>query len=170
MFDWLHYVGRPRSVIVLESDLPAIQMRWLQEAFPDTRFIGVVRNGYAVAQGLRLKEGYTIDRCARHWNVANTVMLRDAPYIRRFMLVRYENFVTDPMTVARDVASFIGIDPAPVYPRILSGWRLGNTDLQPSLLHDGNPALFAQLTPNDISTITTNARDMLTELGYSSLT
>ena len=30
-------------------------MRWLQEVFPNSCFIGVVRNGFAVAEGIKRK-------------------------------------------------------------------------------------------------------------------
>ena len=169
-FDWLHHARRARPLIVLESDLPAIQMRWLQQVFPDTRFIGVVRNGYAVAEGIRMKEGYPIDRCARQWSVANSVMLRDATLVRHFMLVKYETFVAEPMKVAGDVARFIGIDAAPLKPFAVNGWRLGNTDRQPSVLRDDNSTLLARLTPSEIGLIATNARDMLDRLGYEAPT
>jgi hypothetical protein len=162
----MHSSETSRPVIILESDLPAVQMRWLQVVIPNSRFIGVVRNGYAVAEGLRLKEGYGIERCARQWNTANEVMLQDASKVQHFMLVRYEDFVTQPMAIAEQLASFIGIDADPLRPLVVTGWCLGNTDQAPTTLRDANPELFTRLSPADVATIRGHAQPMLDELGY----
>jgi len=166
-FDWLHFYPRPRRVIMVESDLPAIQMRWLQEVFSNARLVAVVRNGYAVAEGLRMKEGYAIDRCARQWRLSTAVMLNDEPFIRAFHLVHYEEFVERPEAVTRKLCSFLGLDPSPLLPLLGSGWRLGNNDPTVSLLRDGNRELIGRLTSEELSVIRQNAADVLDRCGYT---
>ena len=75
----------------------------------------MVRNGYAVAEGIRIKEGYPIERCARHWAIANRVMLDDAEYVRNFKLLRYEEFTQGPSALVRELARWIGLDGPPVH-------------------------------------------------------
>jgi sulfotransferase family protein len=165
-FDWLHHAPVARPVMVVESDLHAVQMRWLQGIFPDARFIGMVRNGYAVAEGLRLKEGYAIERCARHWRRASELMLADARVVRAFHLVRYEDFVQRPREVAVALADFAGVDAAPLLRATELGWRLGNTDTSASRLRDANPELIDALEVADVQAITVTAFDMLQRLEY----
>jgi hypothetical protein len=56
LFDWLEALGTPLSPRILEKTTAnAVRMRWLHQAFPRSAFIGVVRNGYAVAEGIRRK-------------------------------------------------------------------------------------------------------------------
>ncbi len=166
VFDWLHYSRWPRRIILVESDLPAIQMRWLQKVFRNSYFIGVVRNGYAVAEAIRLKEGYSIERCARQWNVANKVMLKDATFVQNFRMMRYEDFVANPMRFVEELATFVGIDTAPLRPFVMNGWRLGNTDSSPSKLRNANSELIEQLSSDDIEDISATASEMLAYLGY----
>ena len=165
-FDWLRYDPSPRPVMVVESDIPAVQMRWLQEVFPHACFIGMVRNGYAVAEGLRLKEGYAIERCARQWSLANYVMLADTKFVPAFRLVRYEDFVHWPRETALELADFVGLDAAPLVQATEQGWRLGNTDSAPSRLYDANGELIERLAPAEVDAVTTAAFDMLERLDY----
>ncbi len=166
-FDWLCYHRNPRRMLVLESDIPAIQMRWLQEVFPGAALVGVVRNGFSVAEGLRRKEGYSIDRCARQWATSTRIMLEDAPRLHRFHLVRYEDLVARPIEVVNSLCHFLGLDPDSLIPFIERGWRMGNTDRHVSILRDGNAELIRSLSRDDIARIAENASGMLVTLGYS---
>ncbi len=166
-FDWLALADPANEIIVVESDLPAVQMRWLQGIFSDSYFIGVVRNAYAVAAALRLKEGYAIDRCARQWARSNETMLADAPFVRNFHLVRYEDFVARPLEVTEKISGFAGLDQEPLRTIVKVGWRLGNTDTRPSTLRNANPELISALTAEDRALIATHASAVLVNLGYS---
>ncbi len=165
-FDWLHYHRQPRRVIMIESDLSAVQMRWLQVVFPNARMIAMVRNGYAVAEALRLKEGYAIDRCARQWRVATMTMLADLPAIQRHKVVTYEAFTGDPQGVTEDICEFIGVDPSPLAQCLQSGWRLGNADLHASLLRNDNAELLGRLTRDEALAIQNAAGELLVRFGY----
>jgi len=167
VFDWLTFRWRPGPVIVVESDLPAVQTRWLQAVLPTARFIGMVRNGYAVAQGLRLKEGFSIERCARQWSHATELMLDDAAVLRHFLLVTYEEFTAAPLATAARIAAFIGIDVEPVQPFIASGWRLGNDDRVGSALRNANAELIGALSAEDRTTVRRVAGRTLERLSYA---
>jgi hypothetical protein len=170
IFDWLTFNRRPKPVIVVESDVQAIQMRWLQHVFPHARFVAMVRNGYAVAEALREKEGYAIERCARQWSSANAQMLGDAPHVAHCMVVRYEDFVADPATVVAGLAEFMGLDAAPLERVIQRGWSLGNGTSRVSTLRDANGDMLARLSATDAAAITAVARPMLETLRYPLLT
>lgn len=167
-YDWMSYRRFPRMVILVESDLAAAQMPWLQSMFRESYFVGIVRNGYAVSEGIRLKGGYSIERCARHWNAVNRVMLDDAKLIRNFRLVQYERFIEHPMEVVKDVASLIGIDPAPLQPVVQNGWFLGNEDKKPSKLRDANADLIDACEAISSEGVSTHAAEMLAHFNYSS--
>jgi hypothetical protein len=141
-------------------------MRWFQEILADCFFIGMIRNGYAVAEGIRQKEGYPIERCARHWVIANRVMLDDAQYVRNFKLLRYEDFTQDPSAHARGIAHWIGLDPGPLEPALASGWRLQNTDVVPSKIRNANAELLARLSPDEVVRIAAQAGELLQRLHY----
>lgn len=164
-FDWLHYAPS-RPAMVIESDLPSVQMRWLQAVFTNSYFVGVVRNGYAVAEGIRRKEGYAIRRCARQWNLATKTMMADAGRMRRFRLVRYEELMSRPAHTIRTLGSWLGIDPEPIVPVATMGWRMGNTDRDTSYPRNANLDLIQSLSASELDEITREAAEMLEQLGY----
>ncbi len=168
-YDWLSYRRFPRMVILVESDLAAAQMPWLQSVFRESYFVGIVRNGYAVAEGIRLKEGYAIERCARHWNAVNRIMLGDAKLMRSFRLVQYERFIEHPMEAAKELAALIGIDPGPLEPFARTGWYLGNEDKKASRLRNANADLVQAYAASSIDKVAAHAAEMLAHFDYSPL-
>jgi len=164
-FDWLNQIDSSPYVVV-ESDVAAAQGRWLQRTFPGCAVVGILRNGYAVARGIWLKERYSIDRCAAHWRAVNTTMMGDAERMERFMLLRYEDLVRAPHATIANLARFLGIDFDPLRRGIDAGWRLGNLDVSTAQLADRNPSLIAELSVDDVQTITRCAGDLLRQLGY----
>lgn len=166
-FDWLRQAETPVKRIIVEKSPPdAIRARWLQHAFPDSYFIGIVRSGYAVVEGIRRRQGYPVERCARHWELANRLMLEDSTQLRRFLLVRYEDLFDRLPVMAKAIGQFLGIDAAP-----LEGVRelelsVHNMDDATTRLTDYNRRSLANLSAADLAAIDAVAGPMLDRLGY----
>lgn len=161
MFDWLRQMQRPVCADILEKT-PAnvVRLRWLERAFPGAAFIGVVRNGYAVAEGIRRKGGKSIQRGARHWSRVNEIMLDDARYLSRFLLVRYEEFVDAPAQTLPRLAQFLGQPLAPLqaaFERPEQGSGAVRNQNEPSL---------GRLSAHERQLIERDAGSMLQRLGY----
>ena len=80
-----------RKPILLEKSPPnGARTRWLQAHFENAYFIAIVRNGYAVAAGIRKKaephhiagERWPIEMAAYQWARSNEVLLEDAAHLR----------------------------------------------------------------------------------------
>ena len=99
----------PGSMVVEKSTTNAVRMRWLQAAFPGSRFVGLVRNGYAVTEGIKRKGHKSVERAARHWRAVNEIMLLDAEEIQEFLLLRYEDLVSGEAQALGRLAAFLGI-------------------------------------------------------------
>jgi len=168
VYDWVAAVRPLSRPYVLEKAPPdMICSRWFQEVFPNARFIGLVRNGYAVAEGMNRREGYSLDRCARHWNTANKIMLDDVAHLQRFQLVHYEDITRDPGTVMRQICQFLGIDSRPLQAVIAQEWKVHNMDNAAAKIQDFNGRSLARLSPRDIETINRHAGEMLARFGYA---
>jgi hypothetical protein len=165
--DWLQHAEPPwRRFLVEKSPADSIRALWLQAVFPDSWFIAIVRSGYAVAEGVRRREGYPLERCARHWSVANRLMLEDAERLRRFLLIRYEDLIVAPAGVARAMGDFLGVDPGPMESFGDSQLTVHNMDGSPSTLRDYNARSLERLSEAEIATINQHAGEMLERLGY----
>lgn len=76
-------------------------MLFLQEYFQPAYFIYIVRNGYAVAEGIRRKadlrrwknpfydKNYPIELCAKQWRKTDELVEQDRRHIRRFLQIYY---------------------------------------------------------------------------------
>lgn len=111
LHDWMGTLRLPlREIIVEKTPANAVRMRWLQKAFPHCCFIGLIRNGYAVAEGIQRKSNQPVERGAQHWNIVNRIMVEDAKHIKHYLELRYEDLVDRPAESAKRLAQFIGLD------------------------------------------------------------
>ena len=167
-FDWLRQAETPVKRIIVEKSPPdAIRARWLQRVFPDSSFIGIVRNGYAVVEGIRRRQGYPVERCARHWELANRLMLDDATRLRRFLLVRYEDLFDRLPAMADAIGRFLGLDAAPLMRVRDLELSVHNMDGVATGLTDYNRRSLANLSAADTAAVDAVAGTMLDRLGYA---
>lgn len=167
IYDWISALRIPSRPLVLEKAPPdMICSRWFQAVFPDASFIGLVRNGYAVAEGIKRREGYPLERCARHWNTANKIMLDDSAYLKRFMLVRYEDLIKAPRKTVKQICQFLRIDSSLVEAATEAEWQVHNLENAPAKIQDFNVKSLASLSRNDVEVIKLHASEMLERFAY----
>jgi hypothetical protein len=109
--DWAEYWDTSKRVLFEKCPANATRMRLLQAAFPDARFMGIVRNPYVVCEGIRRRRGHPLEDCARHWREANRIMLEDAGHVNHFLLISYEYLTKSLNEAMEEVWSFLEIPP-----------------------------------------------------------
>jgi hypothetical protein len=107
------------------------------EWFPEARIIGIVRDGRDVVRSI-MTAPWTAHRCLRRqcWKWARSAELSRRfakSYPQNFMLIRYEDLVSEPEKMLRGVDAFLGIPfeaqqiddcgPSPVVPERERGWK-----------------------------------------------
>ena len=132
-------------------------MRWLQRAFPGAAFLGIVRNGFAVVEGIKRKGGKTVLRGARHWRKVNEIMLDDAKHVKKFLLVRYEDFVAAPREMLSRIAEFLNL-------------QMDDIGSARTSIRDMNAWSIDRLDQAELRVITREAGDFLATMGYARLT
>lgn len=167
VFDWVSQAERPLRRFIAEKSPPdTLRSRWLQRVFPAAWFIAIVRSGFAVAEGIRRRQGYDLERCARHWSLANQLMLEDAGHLRRFLLVRYEDLLGDFPALADSIAAFLQVDRRPLLAFPGRELTVHNMDDAAARLSDYNRRSLANLSAADLDAIERGAGPMLERLGY----
>lgn len=107
---WASKYNDVKRPVLLEKSPPnTVRLRWLQENFPNAYFIGIHRNGYTVAEGIRRKAGHMVDLGARQWANANHILLEDLQKMQRKMLISYESLTEDTEESIQKICQFIGI-------------------------------------------------------------
>lgn len=77
--------------ILLEKSPPnPIRAELLDENFPGAYYISMQRNPYAVCEGIRRRQGYTLERCAEHWGRVAQHQVRNLNNLKNIIHVSYE--------------------------------------------------------------------------------
>jgi len=162
-----------RKPVLLEKSPPnAAKTRWLQKHFENAHFVGIVRNGYAVSEGIsrkaeprHLADGWPIEMSAYQWKRSNEILIRDAEYLKKFIWVKYEDLAADTLGTLNKIAEFIGV--ARFEGNELGrSWKIHERD---EAIRDMNEASIAKLQPGDIEAINQVAGNLLTSFGYKLL-
>ncbi len=161
---WAFFMNDPSREIYLEKSPPnAVRTRWLQQHFPEAYFVGLVRNGYAVAEGIARRVGVSIEDAARQWNACVDIMLGDFEYLQRKTLVRYEDLIAEPDSVVARVLDMLGVDKA-IEPLRSREYRIHGQ--RQAVKERMNERSIKSLSEEDLKIIEGIARANLARFGY----
>lgn len=160
-----------RKPVLLEKSPPnAARTRWLEKHFENAHFVAIVRNGYAVAAGIRRKaeprhlvgERWPIEMAAYQWERSNEILLEDAALLEHVHWLRYEELTSNPSEALGSALDFLGLD---LEPQVISGDALRIHE-RTGPLRDLNAASIEALDARDIAAINEVAVPMLRQFGY----
>lgn len=134
---WSRYWDLDRPVLIEKSPPNLIRTRFLQELYPDARFLVIVRHPAITALATRkLSTNRLMRRLHRapalpgildHWFAAHRALASDLPHLRRRRVIRWEELTAAPGQVLAEVSSFLGVSPdvpAPALdPRVDGAYR-----------------------------------------------
>jgi len=152
----------------------ATRMEFLQEYFKPAYFIHIIRNGYAVAEGIRRKSNlsrwknpyykttYPITLCAEQWVASDRLISHTSKKLSNFLEIYYEDLCSQPALTMTRITDFLKIEPLP------SGLfgRKWTVHEKVAPLHNMNESSFKRLSVEDIEKINHVAGDCLAKHGY----
>lgn len=170
----LSFARRP---LLLEKSIANVaRMPFIQAHFRPAYFIYIVRNGYAVSEGLRrgakprqwgrddYGDQYPISMCAEQWAWTDRIVTQDRPDLEHLHEMSYEAFAADPAATMRAVTDFLDI-PAFSDSTLARTWRVHGVH---STIRDMNAEAIARLSEQDVREIEAVAGDTLRKLGHRS--
>lgn len=170
--EWGMRLDLSKKVLLEKSPPNSAKTRWLQKHFEDAHFIGIVRNPYAVAEGITRKadpkhliDSWPIEKSAWQWARSNEVLLDDAEHLDRFIWVSYEDLAADTAGTLGKITEFIGVEPFSGLDEGRS-WSIHERDEQ---IRDMNDESIRKLSREQIDAINDVAGDMIDRLGYQRL-
>ncbi len=155
----------PGTRLVEKSPANTVRTRFLQAVFPLSSFVAIVRDGRAVAEGIRRKRNYdperphlaglrtSLEEAAVQWTFANSQLLEDAKWLSRIHFVRYESLVARPQDTLGAVCDFLGL---PRSGSDVAGFR---TDL--------NEIQIGRLSTSELREVESIQSALLETLGYA---
>jgi hypothetical protein len=153
--------GRP--LLLEKSPTNAARVRWLDRHFENAHFVAIVRDGFAVSEGIRRKAGHAIGRAARQWARSNEILLADLERVPRALVVRYEELAAEPEAVLRRVHAFLGLEGETA----ALARRRFSVHGETSEIRDRNARSHAALDAADLDAIEAVAGPLLVRLGYA---
>ena len=169
---WSHYVD-DAGIIVEKSPANLLRLSFLQRHFRPAYFIHIVRNGYAVAEGIRRKadlagwgnrtyDRYPIKLCAAQWVDAEAAFTEQRPRLDRSLTISYEALTDDVGGVLGRVRAFLDIDE---FPDDLGAkqWRVHE---RTGAVANLNADAIARLSIDEVAAIKAHAGPTLAKHGY----
>ncbi len=165
-----------RKPIFLEKSISnAARIKFLEKHFQPAYFIYIVRNGYAVAEGIRRKsdlkkwatpvagDKYPLELCAEQWLESDQYVSSNATDFKHFLTVKYEDLAENTDKVVADVCQFLGIASEPL---LDIGQQTLDVTGYNSTVKNMNASSLKRLNAEDVQTIQRVAGERLTAWGY----
>jgi Sulfotransferase family len=168
-YDWAYYYERRPGVLLEKTPWNSLRARWLQHNFRPSRFLIIVRNPYAVCEGIMRRKGHNAEAAATHWRTLHEILLQDMPHLDHCQLFRYEDLCADVPGQLERFEEFLELDLP--FDRNLSQrqFRTNNIDNKPSPIEDFNKNSLERLGAEDIGIITSIAGSIMRQFGYEPL-
>lgn len=170
--EWAMRLDLSKAVLLEKSPPNTAKVRWLQEHFENAHFVGIVRNGYAVAEGItrkadprHLPDSWPIEMSAYQWKRSNEILEQDAKHLKRFMWVKYEDLASDTVATLNQITDFIGIPDFESFESDRS-WTIHERNEK---VRNMNADSIERLSREDIERINQVAGDLIESLGYTRL-
>jgi len=170
--EWAMRLDTSKPVLLEKSPPNSARTRWLQKHFENAYFIGIVRNGYAVAEGISRKaeprhlvDGWPIQMAAAQWKRSNDVLKKDAGYLTHFKWVTYEDLTSNTLDTLNNIAEFIDVAK-------FNGFQHGRTwkiHERNESIKDMNQVSIGKLNRDQIDQINLIAGDAIEDFGYARL-
>lgn len=106
---WAEFHEPNLPVLVEKSPPNLLRTRLLQALFPQAHFLVVTRHPIAVALATQKWTHTSPFSLVSHWVQAHALLEQDLPYLRRVMILSYEDFVADPAGTVGRVWRFLDL-------------------------------------------------------------
>jgi len=171
---WSHFYDEQKLFLIEKSISNTPRALFFEEHFQPAYFIHIVRNGYAVAEGIRHKAGimpgnphhsmkeYPIEWCASQWKRSLELVDQYNPKMSHFLQITYEALTEDPDRTAKKICDFIGVSS---FRHSLKDTTFEVHSLQEEIVNM-NARSIKNLNQEQISAINAVAGDFLKRYGY----
>jgi hypothetical protein len=104
---WESYWDKSKPVLLEKSPPNLIRTREIQQHFQPVRFIVMVRNPYAQAEGLMRRNHWTASRAANFSMMCLRKQRENAQSLDDTLVMTYESLVEDPANACANMADFL---------------------------------------------------------------
>ena len=174
--DWSHFFDHSKEFFMEKSISNTPRIDFFERQFSPAYFIHIVRNGFAVSEGIRRKarvmegnphfkgdnEKYPLLLCAEQWRRSVELVESFKPSLKNFLEISYESLTEKPAETIKNVTDFLGVE------------ELNDSFLQDQFVVHGrqnkienqNPSSLARLERTELKLIQSICFKELQRYGY----
>lgn len=172
--DWSPWWEGTGPVFIEKSITNILRAEWLQQHFPNSYFVGITRDGYAVSEGItrrarpkgqakrKIGEYYPIEMAANEWVVANQLLLDYRNTLQRYTVISYEELLSTPNEYLKYLFEFLDLE-QPTITYTENSLFINGTRHE---LWDGNKYSISRLSNAQLEKISSIIAPMQQKLGY----
>jgi len=112
--EWSPHWDLSRPLLLEKSPPNLIKTRFLQELYPNSSFVVIVRHPIPVSIPTAKWRGTRrFDRMFEHWLRCHALFEEDREHLERVYVLQYEQLVRDPAAELRAIFDFLQLEPVP---------------------------------------------------------
>ncbi|MGB3403953.1 MAG: sulfotransferase [Microcoleaceae cyanobacterium] len=116
--EWSQYWDLEKPYLLEKSPPNLVRTRFLQSLFPEAIFIILLRHPIAVSYATQKWSQTQLHTLIKHWLVCHERFQQDKPYLKRVLVLKYEDFIDNPQLTLDQIYHFIGIESDPLHQTI----------------------------------------------------
>lgn len=174
---WSHFFELKREYLLEKSISNMTRLEFFENSFTPAYFIHIVRNGYAVAEGIHRKaevmpensnyesRKYPLSLCAKQWVRSLEVFEKQKNSLKNVIEITYEDLAENPADTVNEILAKIGLE------RFKDGQFNKSFEVheKKSTIRNMNDSSFNRLNRIEIEEINKVAVDSLIKYGYKIL-
>jgi len=174
--EWAFWFDSRKKLWLEKSIVNSLNIDWFEEHFDHPYFIWILRNGYAVSEGIRRRtmfknkqqwyypQGYPIGLCARQWVISNQIIEEKLKNVRNHIKITYEDLTEDPRGALERIIGWLPTDQRHVdIPRTFKFHK------KEQEIRNMNAESIKRLSTEQIASVNSIARYPLQRYGYKVL-
>ena len=171
---WSHFYDLKKTFLLEKSISNTSRLDFINSNFESVKFIHIVRNGYAVAEGIRRKAKvmpgniyyqkgeYPIELCAQQWVTSLKAVESFKKDKTNFIEIKYEDFTANPLDTLKSIWAFLGV--AKFESQLLeSAFTIHE---KKSRIKNMNDSSFKRLSSEELTKINEKAQPFLCKYNY----
>lgn len=109
--DWNKYWDQSKHFFLEKSPPNIVRTRFLQEVFPNSKFITIIRHPIAVSYATKKwTNDFFLEKLLKHWIIAHKIYMEDRKYLKNELFISYEDFEESIDQTLSKINSFLGIE------------------------------------------------------------
>ena len=107
--EWSRFWDLKKNVLVEKSPPNIIRTRFLQELFPNSYFLIIMRHPIVVSYATRKWCNASLESLIEHWLICHRLLMKDLLHVRRYLIIKYEDFVAATQQSLDEIYAFLNV-------------------------------------------------------------